>query len=608
LSTFFSRTKKIRALWFPIILESTSSSSSSIKSREFGLHNLLGLDYDLYLSFMKECGLIYSFQHNKTRSTIVVPSVVKGRYNTAGYTWDDFLSEFHLSADVELSYICSRNGTKKYYLRVGKFSSSFTILEQQRKGLCNSRFKVGFGCRDEQKNFLLAIAQEVNLTLPVVPIFPTASSIIHNERSTISAAEPSFIRGGDDNFKMLLEVHFFDRVVKPGVNTTHLWDLIDVQKIREGLDSLLRAVQMHKAEEAKQRLSAIGEIEEDDPIELMNGVRETSFPVFNHYHIPLRSHVISALQRDLIKLSMSCQNTNLLSFKFYNDSICTLVHVPKSRTYSHFKRNAKRVKWIQDILAAATVNADQQNEAAEWLLQHLGENYHDCFIHAAESLGVLLTSKKMDAYSACAMWEEANVPLRAQRVILRHLANFFGQRITVPERDIRELEAGATPPISGSIVIGAETITFWHRDIDQAVLNRLQTEFKCRGKEYFQAMGYDSIDIIFGADHGARRFRAAIKIVFRNKCNAAVAPSSVVITIGNIDCKKETYEILAKTIAKPINEALKRIVGKFFVVHCNAGQCIATITDELPSNAGNCNNSFSFSTRTFTAGDLAIFH
>lgn len=52
---------------------------------------------------------------------------------------------------------------------------------------------------------------------------------------------------------------------------------------------------------------------------------------------------------------------------------------------------------------------------------------------------------------------------------------------------------------------------------------------------------------------------------------------------------------------------MKRIVGKFFVVHSNAGHCIATITDEPASNAGNCNNSFSFSTRTFTAGDLAFF-
>ena len=63
-------------------------------------------------------------------------------------------------------------------------------------------------------------------------------------------------------------------------------------------------------------------------------------------------------------------------------------------------------------------------------------------------------------------------------------------------------------------------------------------------------MGYDSIDIIFGADHGARRFRAAIKIVFRNKCNAAVAPSSVVITIGNIDCKKCKGKKFANKVLK----------------------------------------------------------
>ena len=64
----------------------------------------------------------------------------------------------------------------------------------------------------------------------------------------------------------------------------------------------------------------------------------------------------------------------------------------------------------------------------------------------------------MDAYSACAMWEEANVPLWAQRIILRHLSNFFGWRLTVSERQIRELEAGALHPISDSVVVGRETI------------------------------------------------------------------------------------------------------------------------------------------------------
>jgi len=67
----------------------------------------------------------------------------------------------------------------------------------------------------------------------------------------------------------------------------------------------------------------------------------------------------------------------------------------------------------------------------------------------------------MNAYSACAMWEEANVPLRAQRVILCHLSNFFGRRLTVPERQIRELETGALHPISDSVVVDKEAITIW---------------------------------------------------------------------------------------------------------------------------------------------------
>jgi hypothetical protein len=159
-------------------------------------------------------------------------------------------------------------------------------------------------------------------------------------------------------------------------------------------------------------------------------------------------------------LSSSSLNKNLLCFKYHNDSICTLVQVPKSTTYSHFKWNAKRVKWVDDVLLAAA-RSGCQDEAAEWILWYLGEFHHDALITSAYSLGILLRSKVMNAYSACAMWEEANVPLRAQRIILCHLSNFFGQRLTVPERQIRELETGALHPISDSVVVDKEAITIW---------------------------------------------------------------------------------------------------------------------------------------------------
>jgi hypothetical protein len=48
----------------------------------------------------------------------------------------------------------------------------------------------------------------------------------------------------------------------------------------------------------------------------------------------------------------------------------------------------------------------------------------------------------MGAYRAFAMWGDANMTLAQQRIILRHLWQFFGHQIAVPEAKIRELGAG----------------------------------------------------------------------------------------------------------------------------------------------------------------------
>jgi hypothetical protein len=44
----------------------------------------------------------------------------------------------------------------------------------------------------------------------------------------------------------------------------------------------------------------------------------------------------------------------------------------------------------------------------------------------------------MDAHSAAAMWEVANVNTRQIRTIDRHLDAYFGARLTVPEMKVKE--------------------------------------------------------------------------------------------------------------------------------------------------------------------------
>ena len=99
---------------------------------------------------------------------------------------------------------------------------------------------------------------------------------------------------------------------------------------------------------------------------------------------------------------------------------------------------------------------------AEWVMKVLGKEYGDSFANVASDLGVLLHSKEMDAESAAAMWEESNVALRGQRIILHHLAFCFGRRLTAPENFIQALElVGVLPPITGSVEIVKEAIRFW---------------------------------------------------------------------------------------------------------------------------------------------------
>jgi hypothetical protein len=67
----------------------------------------------------------------------------------------------------------------------------------------------------------------------------------------------------------------------------------------------------------------------------------------------------------------------------------------------------------------------------------------------------------MDAESAAAMWQEANCPIRTQRIILRHLFNHFGRRITVPEQRMKDLEAGNLLPTTNSVTLDGNDVFFF---------------------------------------------------------------------------------------------------------------------------------------------------
>ena len=362
-------------------------------------------------------------------------------------------------------------------------------------------------------------------------------------------------------------MHLFDRVLKPGADCTHIWSMIDASKLQDGINGFIEAMKKEKEKKYIEGFKAAGIYDATAEIQVNDGRTIDDFPAFKFYGVPLLTTSIHSILRDIVSLSERTAS-KILNFPLFNrsDVTCSLVNIPGSISYDRFKRNAKRKSWVDKLLVAASTSREKE-ESARWMLMHLGEHYNDIFADVACKHGLVLSGKVMDAESACAMWEEANVALRPQRIILWHLASFFGRRITVPEREIRELEQGTLSPIVDMAVINGEDINFWYKNVDEVISHRILIELKGRGRDFFREKGYDSLDTVVGGDDGARKFRAEIRLIFRNSTNKNVEPYSVKLCLGSIDCKKDSREVLEKTFGAKLNDGLKWIFNKVIVIH-----------------------------------------
>ncbi len=184
-----------------------------------------------------------------------------------------------------------------------------------------------------------------------------------------------------------------------------LMDCIDISKLKVGLQAFNCEIHLVFYHEQKKRLETIGLT--GNKLKLKPRIKAFDFPVLGQYGIPLKLPCIACLLMDVVKLSKSFEDTNVLCFPYHNDTSCTLVQVPTSGTYNKFKRNDEIYRWIPRVLSA--IGAEEVSIAAEWMAQDLEEVFPDSFINAASNIVLLLHSKTMVAEAACAMLEETNV-------------------------------------------------------------------------------------------------------------------------------------------------------------------------------------------------------
>ncbi|OEU21464.1 hypothetical protein FRACYDRAFT_235090 [Fragilariopsis cylindrus CCMP1102] len=229
------------------------------------------------------------------------------------------------------------------------------------------------------------------------------------------------------------------------------------------------------------------------------------------------------------------------------------VKVPVSSSDSRFRKNAKKLQWIQQILKTAGSNEFSEDDVAVCIMMFLVDRHPEALVALGQKLKIpeLLADKRMDPFTAASMWNEANVPLRGQRAIKRYVYTYFGFWLTPAEHHISAITDHHVEPIHGESIIEEKMLSWWYKNIDDVVKTLLDNEW--------YGLDFNDIDVVFGGDHGQGVFGAAVKIILWKGDNIV---RKAVEKIGHIDSDKDNYTILNETIAPFLNTSLQYIKDK----------------------------------------------
>ena len=260
----------------------------------------------------------------------------------------------------------------------------------------------------------------------------------------------------------------------------------------------------------------------------------------------------------------------------------------------------------EDEETADDIKYSNESEGANWIITYFAKNYEDQFLKVAKDLGYPFSHKMMPE-TATAMWQDANVCHKAQRITLRYLRNKFGTRVDIPGGTAGKFGQEHIPPeCSYFETPEKKKIHYWTKPIDTVVTTCVKKYLE-EQKLMVEKKELKSVDVVFGGDHGQGKFRAVVKVIYRDESGKTI--DYVVMTVAHIDCRKDTYDILKNTVATKINESLKKLhnSGRLSIAELydndSTDSYSVTLYDEEDKNS----NLTHVRIRIFVTGDLAFY-
>jgi len=337
---------------------------------------------------------------------------------------------------------------------------------------------------------------------------------------------------------------------------------------------------------------------------------------------------IRCLQRELLALSGVVKSVDLQEFVSRNDKSRRMILVPRSRSYAGFRVSARQTKWVSAVVDAIippsqslfanptteTEDNDDSNgymedeeteehtsrhDAIKWLIIELGKMDPEVFTIAATTLGMPIQAAKLTAEEFMAMADEANFGLNACRVIRKHLLS-KGANMLPSDREMRALGDKALIPVTKKVRIGNENVIYSYVPLDELVSEKLLERFD---------ENVMSADIILGGDHGQGAFRSPVKIIM----TFVDHKKTVECWFGEVECKKDNFEVIKGTLAGPMNMGLRRMMEKDVATGVSADGRFVVSKDScsaryaLKDEVIDTNLYLVIPLRFFLSGDLAFY-
>ena len=105
---------------------------------------------------------------------------------------------------------------------------------------------------------------------------------------------------------------------------------------------------------------------------------------------------------------------------------------------------------------------------------------------------------------------------------------------------------------------------FWTKPISKILTKSLESLYCQKCSDVSQCKFISTIDMVFGGDHGQSKMRCVPKFIPRDSSGNIVL--SYVIKNAHINWNHNTYDVLNKSIIKPINDDMKLLINNYMFV------------------------------------------